>query len=245
MKVIAQPESYSDMLERIFAMTVVSGFVCTVILASASPAVRAMLDSIKTEAEIGPIKGLKSLYVLIPIAIALVSRVVRLHDRLSDLLHLRISFDTRYILFPIASLSGLKLDQNTKQCIRSVRVPAMYKVFYPYAGFDAPAIDKQLVRTALDNWGWFWVGIESAFLFIVTGIIVMIIGGGIQVLICLIVLLLIGLLLTIQWFACRRSADRQVKAIMDEPKRRANIHDYFADIVQESARAGVGSQKSG
>lgn len=230
MKTIAQPESYSDMLERIFSMTVVSGIICTFVLGSASPAVKAVLDSIQTETEIGPIKGLKALYVLIPSAIALILRVVRLHDKLSDLFHIRIIFDTRYILFPIAHLSGHELNRNMKECIRSVRESVMYKVFYPYAGFATPMIDRQLVRTALDNWGWFWVGIESAFLFVVTGIIVKIIGGDVQFLICLVVLLAIALLLTIQWFACRRSADRQVRAIVDEPQRKTDIHAYFAKI---------------
>lgn len=230
MKVIAQPESYSDMLERVFVTTVVSGVTCTLILASASPAVKALLDSVQTETEIGPIKGIKTLYVLIPIVIAVISRIVFLHDRLSDLFHIRVIFDTRYILFPMARLSGHGVDKTMEQRIRSVRESAMYKVFYPYAGFAAPAIDRQLVRTALDNWGWFWVGIESGFLFVVTGIIVEIIGGAIQLIICMVALLIIGLLLTIKWFACRRSADRQVRAIIDDVKRKADIQAYFAAI---------------
>ena len=230
MKVIAQPESYSDMLERVFAMTVASGIICTLILASTSPVVKALLDSVQTETQIGPIKGLKALYVLLPIVIALISRVIRLHDKLSDLLHIRIIFDTRYILFPMARLSGHELDKNMTQRIRSVRESAMYKVFYPYAGFATPTIDRQLVRTALDNWGWFWVGIESGFLFIVTGITVKIIGGDVQFHMCLVALLVIGLLLTIQWFACCRSADRQVRAIVDDAQRRIAIQAYFAGI---------------
>ncbi len=230
MKIIAQPESYSDMLERVFATTVVTGIVCTLILASASPVVKSLLGSIQTETEIGPVKGLKVLYVLPPIALALISRIIRLHDKISDLLRIRFRFDTQYILFPMAQLSGHSLNKNVRQRIRSVRKSAMYKVFYPYAGFESPKIDKQLVRTALDNWGWFWVGIESELLFIVTAIIVKVIGGKGQFWICLNVSLVIALLLLITWFACRRSADRQVRAILDDPQRKAAIHAYFAEI---------------
>ena len=228
MKVIAQPESYSDMLERVFVTTVVSGITCTVILASASPAVKVLLDSVQAETEIGPIKGIKALYVLIPIVIAVISRIVLFHDRLSDLFRIRVIFDTRYILFPMARLSGHKVDKTMERRIRSARESAMYRVFYPYAGFATPVIDRQLVRTALDNWGWFWVGFESGFLFVVTGIFIEIIGGAIQLIICVVALLIIALLLTIKWSACRRSADRQVRAIIEDPQRKADIHAYFS-----------------
>lgn len=244
MKVIAEPESYSDMLERIFVVTVATGIMCTLILASASPGVKALLDSIETETDVGPINGLKALYVLIPIFTAVVSRVVLLHDRLSDLLHIRIIFDTRYVLFPMARLSGHDVDKNMEQRIRSVRESAMYKVFYPYAVFGAPAIDKQLIRTALDNWGWFWVGVESAFLLVVTGIIVAIVGGGIQFILCMVAVVVTGSLLLIKWFACRRSADRQVRAIVDDPQRRSDIHAYFAEILQGSTQTRKADLKS-
>jgi hypothetical protein len=60
-KIIAQPENYSDMLERIFAMTMVSGVLCTIILANGSDTFRSLMESIKSEADIGPIKNIKAL----------------------------------------------------------------------------------------------------------------------------------------------------------------------------------------
>lgn len=235
MKIIAQPESYSDMLERVFATTVASGLVCTAILANASPSVKALLDSIKTEAGIGPIKAVRALYVLLPILIAMISRIIRLHDKISDVLHIRMMFDTRYILLPMARLSGAEVDTHMRQRLLSLREPAMYKVFYPYVSLPTPAIDRQLIRTALDNWGWFWACVESAFLFIITGSIIRIIGRDIEFYLCVIVLLMIGLLLTTQWIACRRSADRQVRAIIDDPQRRTSIQEYFAAIQQKAS----------
>ena len=231
MKIIAQPESYSDMLERIFATTLVTGIMCTLILAGSSPAVKALLDSVKTEAEIGPVKNLKALYVLLPIAIAVISRALRLHDRISDILRIRFDFDTQYILFPMAHLTGHELDRNMRGLIRSARQEAMYKVFYPYAGFADPKIDKQLVRSALDNWGWFWVCIESGFLFSVTAVIVKVLHRDTQFRICLVILLVIAIMLLVQWFACRRSAGRQVRAIVDDEGRKSDIRAYFAGMM--------------
>lgn len=244
MKVIAQPESYSDMLERIFVVTVATGIICTLILASASPDVKALLDSFKTEADVGPIKGLKASYVLVPIGVSMIFRIVRLHDWISDRFRIRLAFDTWHILFPLALSSGHTLDKRRKQCIRSVRESAMYKVFYPYAGFDKPAIDKQLIRTALDNWGWFWSWVESAVLLAVSSIIVKAMGGDGQFWICLNGSFLIVLLLLTTWFACRQSADRQVRAIIDDPQRRSDIHAYFAEILQGSTQTTNADLKS-
>ena len=89
MMIFGQPESYSDMLQRIFYFSVATGLLCTVLLTFGSPHFRAFLDSFDVQADIGPISGLKALYVLIPLAVAVLSRVLKLHDRVSTLLRIR------------------------------------------------------------------------------------------------------------------------------------------------------------
>jgi hypothetical protein len=131
MKIIGQPESYSDILQRIVVFSVATGIFCSFILAKASPAVKTFMDSVPFEAELPLIKGLKALYVLIPIIISILSRILLLHDKISDLLHIRFFFDTRYILYSLASLSGHALTPEIKSAIGKEREHAMYKVFYP------------------------------------------------------------------------------------------------------------------
>jgi hypothetical protein len=240
MKVIAQPESYSDMLERVFTTTVASGIICTLIIASASPTLKTLIDSVKIEAEIGPVKGMPLLVVFVPITIGMVLRIVYFHDWISNRLRIRFTFDTRYILLPMAQLSGHKLDENMEQRIRSARESAMHRVFYPYADCAEPTIDRQLVRTALDNWGWFWAEIESGLLFTITAIIVWVMERKGQFWICLASLLAITFLLLITWFACRRSADRQVRAIIDDPQRKTDIQAYFATICENPDKQPIG-----
>ena len=230
MKIFGQPESYSDMLQRIFYTSVASGLICTVILSHASPSVKAFLDSVSTEAKIGPLKGLKALYVLIPLAIVLISRMLRLHDKISDLLRIRFLFDTRHLLFPLAKLSGHNLTKKLRKAISKNRVDAMYATFYIYAGFQNPVIDTQLVRTAADNWGWFWVLLESSFMFSVTGVILLVLYKSAYVQICLAVILVQMCLLLFEWYACRGSAKRQVDAILADASRRTDIHTYFLGI---------------
>ena len=230
MKIFGQPADYSEILQRIFYTTVASGLVCTIVLAKASPAVMELIDLISTKADIGPIKSIKALYVLIPVIIGIVSRIPKLHDRISNLFRIRFLFDTKYLLFPLAQGAGLTLKKDLKEKIRRNRVDAMYAVFYPYAGFKNPVIDEQLVRTAADNWGWFWVFVESSFLFSVTTLILGWLREWNYVLVCLIVILVEMLLMLLQWFACKRSAKRQIVMIVGDSNRRTSIAGYFQSL---------------
>lgn len=230
MSIIGQPDSYSEMLQRIFWITVAAGVLCSLILADASPEVKTLMESVATEADIGPFKGLKALYVLIPLLIALISRVVLLHDKLSDLLRLRLHFDTRYILYPIAEKVGFDLSTELKNAIRGKRNQAMYAVFYPYAGFQDPKIDKQLVRTALDKWGWFWAAVEASFLLILTVGCLIFLNKWTTAAVCAGMVAFLLLFIFYQWFVCRGSAERQVEAILNNPERQTAIRHYFKTI---------------
>ena len=230
MKILGQPESYSDILQRVFYTTFFSGLICTVILAQASPAVKAFLDSVSTEAKLNfliSVNGLKILYAFIPLLIGLILLMLRIHDKISDILRIRYLFDTRYILFPLAQLSGHNLTKELSKSIRKNRVMDMDAVFYPYASFINPKIETQLVRTAADNWGWFWVTLESSFVFSVTTILLKIWFKSTYVQLFLIVILVQMCFLLYQFFECRKSAKRQVNAILSDKSRRTDIHVYF------------------
>lgn len=227
MKIIGQPESYSEILQRIFFFSVATGICCSIILAKASPAFKAFMDSIPNEAEIPFIKGLKASYVLIPLVISFISIRLRLHDKISDLLCIRFLFDTKHILYPLAELSGHDLTSEIKSAINKKRESAMYAVFYPYAGFADPKIDKQLVRTALDNWGWFWVDVETILLCVLTMIILICLGNCLYIKLFAVILFVLLIFILYQWFACKSSAKRQVTAILDDPLRKSAIYNYF------------------
>jgi hypothetical protein len=171
MTIIGQPADYSEMLQRVFWFSVATGVISTFLLAQDSPEIRAALDSVSTQVDFAPLKSIKILYVLIPTVIALFSRIIKLHDRISDLLRIRFIFDITFFLYPLCEGAGVPLTLEKKAAIRKSRDDAMYHTVYKYAGFKNPAIDEQLVRTAADNWGWFWVLVESIFLFGLTTVI--------------------------------------------------------------------------
>ena len=227
MNIFGQPDSYSDMLERIFAFSIVTGLICTVVLSDASPALKDFLNSLKTAADIGPVKGIKALYVLIPLILAFFSRVVKLHDRISDLIGIRHGFDTRFILYPLATGSGTTLTDVLKRKIAKNRVKMMYAVFYPYASFRDPKIDRQLVQTSADQWGWYWVFLESTFVFAVTTTILLFIGRNDHARICFMVILVELVFLLFLGFACRRNAKPQIDAILADGSRMSAIASEF------------------
>ena len=74
MSIIGQPESYSDMLKRIFFATVVTGILCSIALAAVSPEVHAFFESWDAEVNFIIFTKVKPLYILIPSAAAGVSR---------------------------------------------------------------------------------------------------------------------------------------------------------------------------
>jgi hypothetical protein len=228
MTIVGQPESYSEMLKRIFYLSIASGFVCTIILAKAYPVFGSLIDSVSTKADFGFIKNLNALLVIIPLVVGFLSRMLRLHDKLSYLLRIRFIFDTRYILYPLANLTGVTLTKDLKKIIGRNRDNAMRVVFYKYASFIDPIIDTQLVRTAADNWGWFWSLLESFFLFSLTTIILWMLDSIFYVKICLVILLIEFCLLLLEWFECKRSAKRQVEAIAEDTDRSTDISTYIA-----------------
>lgn len=227
MKIIGQPADYSEMLQRVFWFSVATGVISTFLLAQDSTEIRAVLDSVSTQVDFGPLKSIKILYVLIPAVIALFSRIIKLHDRISDIFRIRFIFDINFFLYPLCEGAGVSLTTKRKAAIKKSRDDAMYNTVYKYAGFKSPTIDDQLVRTAADNWGWFWVLVESIFLFGLTASIFLFRRQWPYVNGLLCVLLIECLLAWVLWRACVRNAKPQISAILSDQTRAAQIRNYY------------------
>ena len=230
MKIFGQPSDYSEMLERIFYGSFGSGLVCTFLLGKASLPIHNFLNSLSIKADVGFLKDIEVLYVIIPLAIVIVAHALKIHDRISDFLRIRFLFDTRYILFPLSQGSGIEFTEKIKKKISKNRTIVMGSLFYRYAGFKNPEIDEQLIRTALDNWGWLWVFLESTVFFTMTTIILKHMNNWFYVEICKFILLIEFILILVLWFACRKSAKRQVEAILTDSNRKNDIYQYFMSL---------------
>src|SRR6185369_12692773 len=106
--------------------------------------------------------------------------------------------------------------------------------FYPFVSGTHPSIDQQLVHQALDAWSWFWIGVEAAFVFLLTGF-GLIAGGtyevGLETIGGAIVFAAIGL--PAMRGQCSRYAIAQVRTIVADPARAAAISEAFAELAED------------
>ena len=241
MSIIGQPQSYSDMLKRIFAATLAVGVLCTLGVAAVSPSVRSFLESWDAKTSIGILPPVKALYVLIPLIAAILARVFLLHDRISDLFRIRRGFDIEHILKPLAEGVGFGTVGEKWKRIENNRKLAMTRTFYRYAGFANPKIDMQLVRTAADRWAWFWSTLEPAAILLIAGPIFAVLRAWLQfwiVLASTAVLILIALLL---WPQLRKGARSQVDEILTNGDWKEDVRcafDGVSGVVSAATQQG-------
>lgn len=236
MKILGQPESYSEILQRVFWTTLATGLICTFVIAESSTAVKDFLSSLNVEIEIFSMKVPKTLYVLIPLIIAFLLRILKLHNLVSNIFGLRVYFDVHHILTPLATGVKISLGETEMKILKFNRVLLMRNVFYPYAGYDTTSIDTQLVRTALDNWGWLWVLIESSALLIISLLIVFLLFIASQGtlwpgLTLLFVFVFEFILILVFWHRCVQSATEEIDAILSKPDCVTTITSHFRQYL--------------
>lgn len=216
------PKDYPEMLNKIGIFTLAGALILTWAVAHANPMVIAFLfaGSLKV-----PIAGLDlpPLFVIPGLLVAILFRVVKLHDRVSDLFRIREDFDLCEILAPLAAGVGVATTPSVLRAYRASRNELMNRVFYRYAGSSDPKIPQHYITMALDTWTWFWIVTE----FEVYGLI----GAGLLIWskVYTHATLLLGLmwlgLLGMYWLrrSCASHAHTQVALILEDEARRAQI----------------------
>lgn len=110
---------------------------------------------------------------LIACALAILSRVIKLHDRLSDLLGIRKRFDHYSILQPMAAAAGVALTLDQQDRLRERRDQLMVDTFYRYASSSPgkAAIEQHAITMALDQWCWYWIVLELCLVILITAVV--------------------------------------------------------------------------
>ena len=227
MSVFAQPKTYSEMLAKIAIFTGGTAFLLTLLIAWHSPPIARALDALNIDVKIWVFDKVQLGWVIPAFLIALLSRIIKLHDRISDAFRLREKFDLLEILVPLAGGVQVAVDSALLSKLRQKRDHVMREVFFKYASSLAPQIDGQLVISALDKWTWFWILLESIVLaFIAT--IVLILIGGYQAAAFLALGVLAGVLLfRLVGPVCAPTAHAEVDAILQLPNAPGEIRTYF------------------
>lgn len=230
--VVQQPKDYSEMLTKIAVFTFFSSLGATFLLDRFSPPVSAFLNAWEITVDVWIIEKLPITWMLLPLLFTLVARVIKLHDRISDLFKIRETFDLDEILLPLARGAGVRPTAALRTHLKAKRDAQMSRNFYVYAGFKEPAIDRQLVLSALDNWCWYWVILElttvgllaaAILAFSATGVAFGLAGG----------MLLLVLLSRLVRRHSRHLAAAEVEAILTAPDRRTQIKDNLDALQAE------------
>jgi hypothetical protein len=221
---------YQSMLNRIFWFTSAAALGATWLLRAHVPALDAALGQVDLDVQTGagkllPVPGG---FLLPALAVGLAARVFRIHSHFGHWLGIRERFDVDVLLTELARRVGVDVDDVSDDQWHAHRHDLMRQAFYRFASSSAPQIDAHLVHQALDLWSWFWIGLEAALVFVVTGLALVALNVrdvGLMTLGGTLVLAAVGLPAIRQ--QCRRYAVAQVKAILADPLRAAQVRQAF------------------
>ena len=227
---IAPVTDYQSMLNRIFWFTFAAVLGALYLVRSNVPSIDAALDRIDFDLEAGsgnilPIPGG---YLFPALAVGLVTRVFRVHGHIAHLLGIRERFEIDVIIAALARESGVAVKPVSDAEWIARRHDIMRQAFYRFANSKSSEIDAHLIHQALDSWSWFWIGLESTLVFVLTGLVLISMNeytvGGVVIAGALL-LAIVGLPLV--RYQCKRFAVAQVKAIVSDPARAAIVRQAF------------------
>jgi hypothetical protein len=221
--------TYDEMLTRIAIGTIVSSFVAIEWLRWHIGTLDGILATVDKWPAIGPLKDYDKLpfgTILPAIVIGVLCRIIKLHDRLSDVFAIRKRFDISEILIPICGHCDKKMTSDRLDALSRDRHKWVRLLFYEYASSfkDKAIIDENLIRQALDWWTWAWVALESSAIFLVACIIAYWstqYKTAFQMLTVANCLFITSSLL--RTYGCRSTARAEVNAIMDNEKAASEI----------------------
>jgi hypothetical protein len=234
---LAPVTDYQSMLNRIFWFTAAAALAAIWLLRLNIPALDEALAQNDVDLDAGG-KTLPAGYLLPALAVGVLTRVFRLHARLSDLLGIRECFDIDVIIAEFARQLGIDVATLSPSRLRAARRELMRQAFYPYVASSSLQIDPQLVHQALDAWSWFWTGLEATLLFTLAGFALIATSAhraGLQTLGYTLAFGLIGL--PVLRRQCQRYAIAQVRAILSDRARAAAVRNAFAELIAEKRTA--------
>jgi hypothetical protein len=233
---LAPVVDYQSMLNRIFWFTTAAALVAIWMLRSCIVDLDVLLNEIDFTVEFGgdkivPIPGG---YLLPALAVGLLTRIYRLHARVSDWLGIRECFDIEVVIGELAGQLAIDLSPVSKDELVMHRHNIMRKAFYPFVNGARPQIDPHLIHQALDAWSWFWIGVEATLVFMLTGLGLIACGvyeAGFETFSGTFVVAAIAI--PAMRSQCKRYGIAQVRAIVEDPVRAAAARSAFDELTGE------------
>ncbi|MGU5686628.1 hypothetical protein ACV1DN_20855 [Aeromonas allosaccharophila] len=165
-----------------------------------------------------------------PVGLAIFFRIIKLHDRISDVFRLREFYDWEYVLKPIMDAVESNLDKKTVMLNRG---RLMSKVFYRYASSrdDNPVVDKHLIEMVLDQLTWYWMIIETSFIVLSAFVILLYLEAFEYALFVFYLGLGLVVFSKVLQGSCSKYTSQEVEVIIDSAPRKREIKEQF-DALQ-------------
>lgn len=224
-----RPTNYNEMLNKIGTFTFLEALVLSWYAARASNSIASVLDAYKISVKVFSIE-FPFLYVLAAGAIALAARIPKLHNKISDLLGIRQTFDVYRILIPLAGSVGIPVDKSFRDTLKNKRKQAMQRTFYRYASFEEPKISKALVLSAIDTWTWYWILSELLCLLCIAAGILLVFRAFDAASLLLALLFILTLLFSTVYRVCGKNADYQIEELISDPERVRELQEEFGRL---------------
>jgi hypothetical protein len=221
--------TYGAMLNKLATANFIVGFIAFYFVTTQSSVLNEIAVRFSLDISIYGIK-IPAGFLIPPLGLAIFFRIIKLHDRISDIFRLRAFYDWEYVLKPIRNAVGSDLDKKTVLLNRGC---LMSKAFYKYASCrsDNPVVDKHLIEMVLDQLTWYWMIIESSFIvFCVFGILLYLEAFDHALFVLNVGLGLVIFSKSVQK-SCSKYTDQEVEAILDYAPRKREIKEQF-DALQ-------------
>jgi len=227
----ALPEDYPEMLPKIWSVVFVAALAATWLIASLVPSVGEFMRATPLTIKVFD-NDVAVAYLVVAIVVSAVFHMVRLHDRVSDLLDVRLRFDVDHILVPLADGVGVSANDDFRLRLRAKRDDLMYGCFYRYASSTKAdsAVDKHLIQMALGAWQWFWILAEVDVLVLVCLVVAVAVWNPGWVVALALSLVASAFLFVVIWRRCARYANREVRDILATEDRRSAIRAQLSAV---------------
>lgn len=222
--------NYSEMLSKLAWFAGINSFIVMTVIIKDIEIFR-VIDQYLEEVEIPLLTYDISVAFFLSVIIAILTHIMRFHDRLSDLFRIRSRFDVDCIIVPLISMVGFKLPADGLNKIQNSRNKMMKELFYKYNSSgegDDPIISGHTRKEALTSWSWYWVLLEGSVIFIIGALIALLIGSYFVASCFLLISVFMNFIMQYLFGEVRRYAWRQVSEISD--KKNEEVHQVLGEL---------------
>lgn len=167
------------------------------------------------------------------VILTILFRVVKLHDRISDVLGIRKRYDYENIILPLyLGVNGPNAIRPDPEKVHLSRARIMRASFYRYTnGKDPLSIDSHFVEMAWESLALYWGITEAIFIQLILAL-AMTISGALRLGFYFgLLVTVLGALYLLAERHCIRQTSQEVGEILASPDRRNQIKAAFDEIL--------------